>query len=147
LTPPLLDRDANRAAITAWLTQNAPASRGRLVYVNGEEAFWIEHQDIDARNPMKITATIHAEVFADPGAQYRSSYEVTEFDCEFQQKQHLYLTRYPGNGLTGEAWKAGQLIPHGEFVQPTALDFAHLRAACLPAYDQIRKRTYTIQLP
>lgn len=147
LTPPLLPADASRQTIIAWLQANVPASRGRLVYVNGAEAFWIEHQDIDPRDDLKVTATIQAENFADPDLGWRSSYEVTQFDCENQQQLHDYLTRYPGAALTGPPAREQQLIRHNDFVSPIALDFGHLRAACLVAYDQIRKRLYTIQMP
>jgi hypothetical protein len=147
LAPPLLTPDAGKDAVIAWLSQNAPAAHGRTVYVNGTEAFWIEHQDVDPKNDMKITATIHTENFADPGNVWRSSYEVTQFDCETQQQQHVYLTRYPGNALTGEVKKEGSIIRHYDFVGPTSLDFTHLRVVCLGVYDHLRPRPYTVQLP
>ena len=37
--PPLLSPDAPHEAVTMWLWRNAPSSRGRSVYINGEEAF------------------------------------------------------------------------------------------------------------
>jgi hypothetical protein len=147
LTPALLTPDAQRDAVIAWLSQNVPAAHGHTVYVNGTEAFWIEHQDVDPKNELKITATIHAENFADAGDAWRSSYQVTQFDCESQQQQHVYLTRYPGNGLTGEVKKQGEIIRHYDFVGPTTLDFAHLRVVCLAAYDHQRPRPYAVQLP
>jgi hypothetical protein len=147
LLPTLLGPDPQRETVMAWLTQNIPAARGRTVYVNGTEAFWIEHQDVDPRNEMKITATLHTEDIADPGAAWRSSYQVTQFDCESQQQQHVYLTLYPGNGLTGEVKKQGAILRHYEFVGPTTLDFAHIRVVCLSAYDHVRARPYALQVP
>jgi len=146
LTPTLLAPDAPKDAVTAWLAQNAPAARGHTVYVNGTEAFWIEHQDVDARNDMKITATIHAENVADADSAWRSSYEVTQFDCETQQQQRVYLARYPGNALTGEVRKEAALIRHYDFVGPTTLDFTHLRVVCLAVYDHLRPRPYSVQV-
>lgn len=145
--PSLIAPDANHDQIVGWLARNVPASRGRTVYINGDEAFWIEHQDPDPRNDMKLEATIHTESFAGQSRQWRSSYEVTEFDCEYQQQAHVYVSRYPGTGLTGEASKESPMIRHGEFVSPTSLDFGHLRAACLTIYDQIRRRLYQVQVP
>jgi len=147
LSPSLLSPDAQRDAVIAWLSRNVPAAHGRTVYVNGTEAFWIEHQDVDPRNDLKITATIHSENFADPNSPWRSTYEVTQFDCESQQQEHLYLTRYPGAALTGEVRKQAALIRHYDFVGPTTLDFAHLRVVCLAAYDRLRARPYTVQVP
>ena len=144
---PLLTPDAQRDAVIAWLSQNVPSAHGRTVYISGTEAFWIEHQDVDAKNEMKITATIHAENFADPNDLWRSSYQVTQFDCETQQQQHVYLTRYPGNGLSGEVKKEGELIRRYEFVGPTSLDFTHLRVVCLSVSDHLRPRPYTVQVP
>jgi len=148
LAPPaLLAPDAPREAIGAWLAQNLPASRGRQVYINGGEAFWIEHEDADSKNGMLITATIESENIADSELTWRSAYQVTQFDCEKQQQYHIYLTHYVGNGLTGDVTKDAPLIKRSEFVPPTAMDFAHVRAVCLPAYDRIRKRTYTVTVP
>jgi hypothetical protein len=145
--PTLLAADPPREVVVGWLARFVPASRGRQVYVNGDEAFWIEHQDVDAHNDLKITATLHVENFGDTALPYRSSYQVTQFDCESQQQLHHYLTRYTGNGLTGEVKKDSPLIKHSAFVGPTTLDFAHLRAVCLTAYDHIRKRPYTTDVP
>ena len=145
--PALLAPDAPREAIGAWLAQNLPGSRGKQVYINGGEAFWIEHEDVESKNAMVITATIESENIADTGLNWRSAYQVTQFDCEKQQQYHIYLTHYVGNGLTGEVTKDAPLIKRSDFVPPTAADFAHVRAVCLPAYDRIRKRTYTVTVP
>ncbi len=145
--PALLAPDAPREAIGAWLAQNLPASRGRQVYINGGEAFWVEHEDVDSKNSMLVTATIESENIADSQLTWRSAYQVTQFDCEKQQQYHIYLTHYVGNGLTGEVTKDAPLIKRSEFVPPTAMDFAHVRAVCLPAYDRVRKRTYTVTVP
>ena len=99
--PALLAPDAPREAIAAWLAQNLPASRGKQVYINGGEAFWVEHEDVDSKNSMLITATIESENIADTDLTWRSAYQVTQFDCEKQQQYRIYLTRYLGNGLTG----------------------------------------------
>ena len=147
LTPTLLAPGATREAIVAWLSQNVPTAHGKTVYVNGTEAFWIEHADVDAKNDMKITATLHAENFADGDATWRSSYQVTQFDCETQQQMHVYLTWYPGAAMTGAVRKQTQLIKRGEFVGPTTQDFAHLRVVCLAAYDRLRPRPYAVQVP
>jgi len=145
--PALLAPDAPREAIAAWLAQNLPASRGKQVYINGGEAFWIEHEDVDSKNSMLITATIESENIADADLTWRSSYQVTQFDCEKQQQYRIYLTRYLGNGLTGGVTKDSPLIKRSDFVSPVSMDFAHVRAVCLPAYDRIRKRTYTVTVP
>ena len=131
--PNLLAADPPREVVVNWLSRFVPASRGREVYVNGEEAFWIEHQDVDARNNLRITATLHEENFGDATLPWRSTYQVTQFDCENQQQLHFYLTRYTGNGLTGDVNKNSPLINHNEFVGPTTLDFAHLRAVDISA--------------
>jgi hypothetical protein len=143
----LLAPDAPREAIAAWLSQNIPTSRGRQVYINGGEAFWIEHEDADPKNGMVVTATIESENIADQELAWRSAYQVTQFDCEKQQQYRIYLTRYLGSGLTGEVTKDAPLIKRSDFVSPTSMDFAHIRAVCLPAYDRIRKRTYTVTVP
>jgi len=145
--PALLAPDAPREAIAAWLAQNLPASRGKQVYINGGEAFWVEHEDVDSKNGMLITATIESENIADTDLTWRSAYQVTQFDCEKQQQYRIYLTRYLGNGLTGEVTKDAPLIKRSDFIAPTSMDFAHIRAVCLPAYDRVRKRTYTVTVP
>ena len=145
--PALLAPDAPREAIAAWLAQNLPASRGKQVYINGGEAFWVEHEDVDSKNSMLITATIESENIADANVTWRSAYQVTQFDCEKQQQYRIYLTRYLGNGLTGGVSKDAPLIKRSDFISPTSMDFAHIRAVCLPAYDRVRKRTYTVTVP
>ena len=145
--PALLAPDAPREAIAACLGQNLPASRGKQVYINGGEAFWIEHEDVDSKNSMLITATLESENISDADLTWRSAYQVTQFDCEKQQQYRIYLTRYLGNGLTGGVTKDSPLIKRSDFIAPTSMDFAHIRAVCLPAYDRIRKRTYTVTVP
>ncbi|MDR3507427.1 MAG: hypothetical protein P4L64_05970 [Caulobacteraceae bacterium] len=145
--PALLTAEASHEAVTRWLADNVPSSRSKTVYVSGTEAFWIEHEDHDPKKPMRVVATIHSETFAETGSEDRSVYQVTEYDCEKQTQYQIYLRRYPGSDLSGEARKDKTLLKTAQFVSPVDQDYAHLRTVCLPIYDQNRKRTYSITIP
>jgi hypothetical protein len=134
-------------AVASWLARNVPASRGREVFVSGDEAFWFEHQDRDARRPMHVVATIHTETFEGAESEFRSSYQVTDFDCERQTQHHVYLRRYRGLNLSGDVREEHEILNLASFVGPTNPDYAHLRTVCLPVYDEIRKRTYSVTVP
>lgn len=144
---PLLSPEATHEEIARWLADYAPSSRGREVFISGTEAFWFEHQDRDAKSPMHVVATIHSENFADRDTEIRSAYEVTDFDCEKQTQKHIYLRRYLGPDQTGDVRKETVILNLASFVQPTDQDYAHLRTLCLPVYDELRKRTYSITVP
>ena len=143
----LLTAEATHDAVARWLADNVPSSRGKTVYVSGPQAFWYEHQDRDPKRPMHVTATIHSENFADADSQARSTYEVTDFDCEKQTEYRIYLRRYMGPDLSGDVRKEGELLKLSRFVSPTDEDYAHLRTVCLPVYDELRKRTYEMVVP
>ena len=146
-SPSYINAAATHEAVARWLAQTVTSSRGREVFVSGGEAFWFEHQDRDARHPMHVTATIHTESFADVPTEFRSSYQVTDFDCERQTQHHVYLRRYRGPDLSGEVKEEHEILNLASFVGPTDQDYAHLRTVCLPVYDEIRKRTYSITVP
>ena len=142
-----LTGEATHEAVARWLADNAPSSRGHEVFVSGDEAFWYEHQDRDAKAPMHVVATIHTETFGDASAPFRSSYQLVDFDCEHQTQKRIYLRRYQGADLTGEVRKETHLLNLAQFVSPIDPDYAHLRTVCLPVYDEIRRRTYAITVP
>jgi hypothetical protein len=133
--------------VTAWLARYLPASHGRQVYVSGPEAFWIEHVDVDGHDAATLTAAIHAEIYSGAPVRWRSTYELTRFDCESQQQRRYYLTRYTGTGLTGEMNRTTPMFRTSEFIAPTSADFAHIRAVCLSVYDRARPRTYVVSVP
>jgi len=143
----MLPPDATHEAVARWLAINAPSSRGKEVFVSGPEAFWFEHQDRDAKNPMHVTATIHSENFANRDTEIRSAYEVTDFDCEKQTEYRIYLRRYLGPDQTGDVRKETVILKLAKFVGPMDQDYAHLRTVCLPVYDEVRRRTYSITVP
>ena len=145
--PPLLQSNAPREDIIRWLGVNAPSSKGRTVYVSGGEAFWIEHVDRDAKNAMRVSATLHTEYFADLANDIRSVYQLTEFDCEKQTQYNIYVRSYLGAGLTGEARKDTPMVKMNNFISPISADFPHIRAVCLPVYDTLHKRTYALTVP
>ena len=88
-SPDLLPPEAGHDEIARWLADHAPSSRGKEVFVSGAQAFWFEHQDRDAKSPMHVVATIHTENFADRDSEIRSSYQVTDFDCEKQTQYRI----------------------------------------------------------